>query len=40
MGFSHVRELRSFDPFYGTSKEKTARRYQVRGVNVGAVKPA
>jgi hypothetical protein len=35
-----VRELRSFDPFFGTSKEKTARHFHVRGVNVGAVKPA
>ncbi|MGD8897184.1 MAG: hypothetical protein PVJ73_14215 [Acidobacteriota bacterium] len=40
VGFSDVRELRSFDPFFGTRKEKTARHFQVRGVNVLAVKPA
>jgi hypothetical protein len=40
VGFSDVREQRSFDPFVGTSKEKTARHFQVRGVNVRAVKPA
>jgi hypothetical protein len=31
---------KSFDPFTGTSKEKTARHFQVRGVNVSAVKPS
>jgi hypothetical protein len=35
-----VQELRSFDPFYGTSKEKTARHFEVRGVNVLAIKPS
>ncbi len=39
LGFSGVREVQSFDPFLGTRKEKTARRYAVRGVNVVAVKP-
>ena len=40
VGFSDVRELRSFDPFFRTRKEKTARHFQVRGANVLAVKPA
>ncbi len=40
VGFTDVLEQRSFDPFFGTSKEKTARHFQVRGVNVVAVKPA
>jgi len=39
-GFSEVQVGRTFDPFLGTSKEKTARQFQVQGVNVLAVKPA
>jgi hypothetical protein len=39
-GFSDVRVGRTFDPFLGTSKEKTARQLGVQGVNVLAVKPA
>jgi len=35
-----AREVESFDPFLGTSKERTARRYEVRGINVLASKPA
>jgi len=31
---------KTFDPFAGTSKEKTARHFQVQGVNVAAAKPA
>lgn len=34
------RQPLGFDPFLGTSKEKTARHFQVQGVNVLAVKPA
>ena len=40
LGFTDVREVQGFDPFLGTRKERTARRYAVRGVNVTAVKPA
>jgi hypothetical protein len=38
VGFSDVRVGRTFDPFLGTSKEKTARQFQVQGVNVLALK--
>jgi len=37
-GFSAVRIAKYFDPFGGTSKERTARKYGVRGVNVHALK--
>jgi hypothetical protein len=37
-GFSNVGVGRTFDPFGGTSKEKTARQFQVLGLNVLAVK--
>jgi hypothetical protein len=40
VGFTDVRVTESFDPFLGTSKEKTARHFGVQGVNVAAVKPA
>jgi hypothetical protein len=39
-GFADVRVTESFDPFRGSSKEKTARHFGVQGVNVAAVKPA
>jgi hypothetical protein len=35
-GFSNVAITERFDCFAGTSKEKTARRYGVMGVNVSA----
>jgi hypothetical protein len=34
VGFSSVQMGRTFDPFLGTSKEKTARHFGVQGVNV------
>jgi hypothetical protein len=34
-----VRVADYFDPFGGTSKERVARQYGVRGVNVEALKP-
>jgi hypothetical protein len=34
-----VRVVRSFDPFLGSRKEKTARRFGVRGVNVLGFRP-
>ena len=37
-GFEDVRVVRSFDPFIGASKERTARRYRVRGVNLLGIK--
>ena len=40
VGFEDVQVTGTFDPFEGTSKERTARRYRVQGVNVHAVKPA
>lgn len=39
VGFEAVRIVEYFDPFGGTSKERVARKYGVRGVNVHAVKP-
>lgn len=36
-GFCHVAITRRFDCFAGTSKERTARRYGVIGVNLSAV---
>ena len=39
IGFGSVRVTEYFDPFGGTSKERVARKYGVRGVNVYAVKP-
>ena len=38
MGLDGVRVTDRYDPFQGTSKEKTARRYGVAGVNVFARK--
>jgi hypothetical protein len=37
-GFSRVRVGRTFDPFQGTSKEKTTRHFGVQGVNLLALK--
>jgi hypothetical protein len=37
-GFTGVRITDRFDCFGGTSKEKTARRYGVIGVNLSAVR--
>jgi hypothetical protein len=39
VGFTDVRVTATFDPFLGSSKEKTARHFGVQGVNVSAVKP-
>jgi hypothetical protein len=39
LGFDAVSITERFDPFQGTSKERTARKYGVAGVNVRAVKP-
>jgi hypothetical protein len=39
VGFEGVEVQRRFDCFAGTSKEKTALKYGVRGVNVIARKP-
>lgn len=39
-GFEDVRLLEQYDCFAGTSKERTARKYQVLGVNLSARKPA
>jgi len=39
-GFIDVRITHRFDPFGGTRKERTARKYQVIGVNVAANKRA
>jgi len=38
VGFERVRVVARFDPFAGTSKEGTARKFGVRGVNVEAFK--
>jgi hypothetical protein len=38
IGFRSVRVSEYFDPFGGTSKERVARKYGVRGVNVHALK--
>jgi hypothetical protein len=38
IGFGPVRITEYFDPFGGTSKERVARKYGVRGVNVHALK--
>jgi hypothetical protein len=38
IGFGPVRITEYFDPFGGTSKERVARKYSVRGVNVHALK--
>ena len=38
VGFRSVRLIEYFDPFGGTSKERVARKYGVRGVNVHALK--
>ena len=38
IGFRSVRITEYFDPFGGTSKERVARTYGVRGVNVHALK--
>lgn len=37
MGFGSVRVTEYFDPFGGTSKERVARKYGVKGVNVHAL---
>ena len=39
VGFTFVRITDYFDPFGGTSKERVARKYGVRGVNVQALRP-
>lgn len=39
IGFRAVRVAEHFDPFGATSKERVARKYGVRGVNVHALKP-
>jgi hypothetical protein len=39
VGFRDVRVAEYFDRFGGTSKERVARKYGVRGVNVQAHKP-
>lgn len=39
VGFTSVRLAEYFDPFGGTSKERVARKYGVRGVNVHALRP-
>ena len=38
VGFRCVRITEYFDPFGGTSKERVARKYGVKGVNVHALK--
>jgi hypothetical protein len=38
-GFVDVRITHRFDPFGGTKKERTARKYGVIGVNVVGKKP-
>lgn len=38
-GFTNVRMTHRFDPFGGTSKERTARQYGVIGVNLTATRP-
>jgi hypothetical protein len=39
VGFTEVDVREHFDCFRGTSKERTARKYGVQGVNVYARKP-
>ena len=39
LGFTGVRVVERFDAFRGTSKERTAQKYGVMGVNVYAEKP-
>jgi hypothetical protein len=39
VGFVDVRITDRFDSFAGTSKERTARKYEVIGVNLSAIKP-
>jgi hypothetical protein len=38
LGFTNVRVVERFDSFRGTSKERTAQKYGVMGVNVYAHK--
>ena len=38
IGFRSVRIAEYFNPFGGSSKERVARKYGVRGVNVHALK--
>jgi hypothetical protein len=38
-GFTNVRVLDRFDCFDGTTKERTANRYGVVGVNLAATRP-
>jgi hypothetical protein len=38
IGFRSVRIIEYFDPFGGTAKERVARKYGVKGVNVHALK--
>ena len=40
IGFEEVAIREQFDCFRGTTKERTARKYGVKGVNVYARKPA
>ena len=40
VGLTDVHVVKRFDCFKGTSKEATARKFGVRGVNVAARKPA
>jgi hypothetical protein len=40
LGFAEVAVRERFDPFRGTTKERTARKYGVVGVNVFCRKPA
>jgi hypothetical protein len=39
-GFEDVRRVARFDCFAGTTKERTARRYGVVGVNLSAMRRA
>lgn len=39
IGLHAVRITEYFDPFGGTSKERVARKYGVRGVNLHALRP-
>ena len=38
-GFRNAEIVEMFDPFLGTSKEQTARKFGVQGVNILAQKP-
>ena len=38
IGFTAVRITEHFDPFANTSKERVARKYGVKGVNVHAIR--